>query len=115
VRLALFNTTMVLPQESEMAYVTYMFTMYTSALPYLRRQTSFYSDVLHMTILQVWLHCCCVTLGVHVEQGVVAAMLGSLLCLQVLLKRMQLPAAATCLLQPVSPVQLQTLTSARLH
>jgi hypothetical protein len=53
VRLALFNTTMVLPQESEMAYVTYMFTMYTSALPYLRRQTSFYSDVLHMTILQV--------------------------------------------------------------
>lgn len=52
-RLALFNTTMVLPQESEMAYVTYMFTMYTSALPYLRRQTSFYSDVLHMTILQV--------------------------------------------------------------
>ncbi|WIA15144.1 hypothetical protein OEZ85_001831 [Tetradesmus obliquus] len=52
VRLALFNTTMVLPQESEMAYVTYMFTMYTSALPYLRRQTSFYSDVLHMTILQ---------------------------------------------------------------
>jgi hypothetical protein len=53
VRLALFNATMVLPQESEMAYVTYMFTMYTSALPYLRRQTSFYSDVLHMTILQV--------------------------------------------------------------
>ncbi|KAF6253981.1 hypothetical protein COO60DRAFT_363306 [Scenedesmus sp. NREL 46B-D3] len=52
VRLALFNSTMVVPQESEMAYVTYMFTMYTSALPYLRRQTSFYSDVLHMTILQ---------------------------------------------------------------
>lgn len=36
-----------------MTYVTYMFTLYTSTLPYLRQQTSFYSDVLHMTILQV--------------------------------------------------------------
>ena len=36
-----------------MSYVTYMFTLYTSALPYLKDQTSFYSNVLHMNILQV--------------------------------------------------------------
>ncbi|KAF8060547.1 D-xylose 1-dehydrogenase NADP(+) 2 [Scenedesmus sp. PABB004] len=52
VRLALFNVTMVLPQESEMAYVTYMFTLFTSSLPYLRQQTSFYTDVLHISVLQ---------------------------------------------------------------
>jgi hypothetical protein len=55
VRLVHFNTTLVLQQESEMAYITYMFTMYTSSLPYLRQQTSFYSDVLHLSVLQVQL------------------------------------------------------------
>lgn len=53
VRLALYNTTLVLSQVSEMSYVTYMFTLYTSSLPYLRQQTSFYSEVLHMSVLQV--------------------------------------------------------------
>lgn len=52
VRHALLNVTMVLPNESEMAYVTYMFTLRNSPLPYLRQQTSFYTDVLHMTTLQ---------------------------------------------------------------
>jgi hypothetical protein len=37
-----------------MSYVIYMFTLYTSPLPYLRQQTAFYSDVLHVNMLQVW-------------------------------------------------------------
>ena len=36
-----------------MSYVTYMFTLFNSDLPYLRQQTSFYSDVLHISQLQV--------------------------------------------------------------
>ena len=51
-RLALFNTTLVIPL-TEASYVTYMFTLFTSKLPYLKQQTSLYSDVLHMSILQV--------------------------------------------------------------
>ncbi|KAI8470186.1 MAG: hypothetical protein J3K34DRAFT_521543 [Monoraphidium minutum] len=51
VRLALFNTTMVIP-ETEISYVTYMFTMFTSTLPYLKQQTSFYEDVLRITTMQ---------------------------------------------------------------
>lgn len=50
------NVTMVLPQDSEMSYVTYMFTLYNSPLPGLRAQTQFYSDVLHMSMLQVCQH-----------------------------------------------------------
>jgi hypothetical protein len=45
--------TLVLPQDSEMSYVTYMFTLYNSPLQYFKQQTQFYSDVLHMTMLQV--------------------------------------------------------------
>jgi hypothetical protein len=47
------NVTMVTPQDSEMSYVTYMFTLYNSPLQYLKAQTQFYSDVLHMSMLQV--------------------------------------------------------------
>lgn len=50
------NVTMVLPQDSEMSYVTYMFTLYNSPLPGLRAQTQFYSDVLHISMLQVCQH-----------------------------------------------------------
>jgi hypothetical protein len=47
---------MVLPQDSEMSYVTYMFTLYNSPLPGLKAQTQFYSDVLHISLLQVCQH-----------------------------------------------------------
>lgn len=53
VRWALNSVTLVLPQDSEMSYVTYMFTLYNSPLQYLKAQTQFYSDVLHMSMLQV--------------------------------------------------------------
>jgi hypothetical protein len=53
VRWTMTNVTMVLPQDSEMSYVTYMFTLYNSPLQYLKAQTQFYSDVLHMSMLQV--------------------------------------------------------------
>lgn len=53
VRWTMNNVTMVLPQDSEMSYVTYMFTLYNSPLQYLKAQTAFYSDVLHMSMLQV--------------------------------------------------------------
>lgn len=36
-----------------MSYVTYMLTLYNSPLQYLKAQTRFYSDVLHMSMLQV--------------------------------------------------------------
>jgi hypothetical protein len=47
------SVTLVLPQDSEMSYVTYMFTLYNSPLQYLKAQTQFYSDVLHISMLQV--------------------------------------------------------------
>jgi hypothetical protein len=53
VRWTLYNVTMVLSQDSEMSYVTYMFTLYSSPLQYLKAQTEFYSSVLHISILQV--------------------------------------------------------------
>eukprot|EP00878_Enallax_costatus_P006127 GHUV01006423.1.p1 GENE.GHUV01006423.1~~GHUV01006423.1.p1 ORF type:complete len:1088 (+),score=332.66 GHUV01006423.1:306-3569(+) len=52
VRVVFVNVTMVIPEESEMSYVTYMFTMYTSQSPYLRQQTRLWSDVMHVSMLQ---------------------------------------------------------------
>jgi hypothetical protein len=59
----LSNVTLVLPQDSEMSYVTYMFTLYNSPLQYFKQQTQFYSDVLHMTQLQVGRACTLMTLA----------------------------------------------------
>ncbi|KIY99477.1 hypothetical protein MNEG_8482 [Monoraphidium neglectum] len=78
VRLALFNTTMVIPLN-EISYVTYMFTLFTSSLPYLKQQTTFYTDVIHISILQVMTHarCCPAALAAAACAGGAHGLLGA--------------------------------------
>jgi hypothetical protein len=49
----LTNVTMVIPSQDEIAYMTFMATMYNSPSPSLRELAAFYHDDLKMTEYQV--------------------------------------------------------------